>query len=93
MPAWNWPERCVLAGLLLIAVTPLAATGCGHATVPCPTPTSELDQLREETDTARSETDRAEAEQAALEARRDAASGRAAAAQAALDSLGEGGSR
>jgi hypothetical protein len=83
--ARNWPERSILAGLLLFAWTPLA--GCGHATVPCPTPTSELDRLRDETEAARAETDRAEAEEEALEARRDAAAEGVAAAQAALDSL------
>jgi hypothetical protein len=86
----NWPKRSVLAGLLLLAATPPTLAGCGHATVPCPTPTSELDRLRDETEGAREETDRAGAEADALEARRDAAEQRAAAARAALDSLGPG---
>ena len=85
-----WSERYVLAGLLLLVATPIAVAGCGHATVPCPTPTSELDRLRDDTERVRTETDRAEAEGAALEDRRDAAALRAAVAQAALDSLGAG---
>ena len=84
----NWSDFSVLTALLLLSTTPLAVTGCGHATVPCPTPTSELDRLRDETEGARAETDRAEAEGAALEARREAAAERVAAGQAALDSLG-----
>jgi hypothetical protein len=85
--ARNWPERSILAGLLLCAWTPLLLAGCGHATVPCPTPTSELDRLRDETGAASAETDRADVEEGALEARRDAAAERVAAAQEALDSL------
>lgn len=91
--ARNWSERSVLAALFLLTTAPLAVTGCGHATVPCPTPTSELDRLRDETDRARAEMDRALAEEAALEARRDDAAQRVGAAKAALDSLDAGKSR
>ena len=62
--------------------------GCGHATVPCPTPTTELDRLRGETERLREETERVQTEEEAWNARRDAAAKRAEEAQARLDSLG-----
>src|SRR2546426_9894637 len=83
-----WPGRSVPAILLLF--TTLGLTGCGHATVPCPTPTDQLDRLRGETERLREGTERAQAEEEALGARRDAAAERAEAAQARLDSLMEG---
>ena len=79
--------RSVLVTLCLLAFAPIAVTGCGHATVPCPTPTQELDRLRDEADRARTDMDRALAEERALKARREAMMQRAAAAQHTLDSL------
>ncbi len=86
-PAWILSGRSALAALCFLAFAPLAVTGCGHATVPCPTPTQELDRLRDETDRTRTEMDRTSAEERALKARRDAALQRAMAAQQTLDSL------
>ena len=73
--------------ILLLVPTPLGFAGCGHATVPCPTPVVELDRLRGETERLREETERAQVEEEALGARRDAAAEHAEAAQARLDSL------
>ena len=84
-----WPGRSVAAVFLLFTTT-LGLSGCGHATVPCPTPTDQLDRLRRETERLREDTERVQAEEEALGARREAAAERAEAAQARLDSLGEG---
>jgi len=84
--------RSLLVILCLLALASLAVMGCGHATVPCPTPTQELDRLREETERTRSDMDRALAEDRALKARREAAIQRATAAQQAADSLAAAGS-
>jgi len=84
-----WPGRSVAAAFLLFT-TALGLTGCGHATVPCPTPTDQLDRLRGETERLREDTEHAQAQEEALGARRDAAAERAEAAQARLDSLMEG---
>lgn len=79
-----------MAALFLLFTSALGFAGCGHATVPCPTPTDQLDRLRSETERLREDTERAQAEEEALGARRDAAAERAEAAQARLDSLMEG---
>lgn len=65
----------------------VALPGCGGATAPCPTPTTELDSLRTVAEGLESQVDRETAEGRTLEARRDREVKRAAAAQAALDSL------
>jgi outer membrane murein-binding lipoprotein Lpp len=65
----------------------IALAGCG-STAPCPTPTAELDSLRTVAEGLESQVDRETAEGRTLEARRDQEVKRAAAAQAALDSLG-----
>lgn len=78
--------RPVLAAAALVAVL-----GCGHATVPCPTPTSSIDEHRAEVEKAGETIGRARAEERALRTRRDEAARRAAAASAALDSLEVGG--
>ena len=82
-----WPGRPALTVMLLLANAPLGLTGCGHATVPCPTPTSQLDRLRGETERLREETERAQSEEEAWDARKEAAAQRVQAAQARLDSL------
>jgi len=82
-----WPGRPALAVVLFLANTPLWLTGCGHATVPCPTPTSQLDRLRGETGRLREDTERAQSEEEAWVARKEAAAQRVLAAQARLDSL------
>jgi hypothetical protein len=61
--------------------------GCGHATVPCPTPTTQLDRLRDETERLRQDTERAKAEEGAWDARREAAAQRVSEMEARLDSL------
>jgi hypothetical protein len=72
---------------LLLGTTALGAAGCGQATVPCPTPTAQLDLLREETERFRDETERAQAEEGAWDARREAAARRVSDIEARLDSL------
>ncbi len=76
----------MLAAALLAAVL-----GCGHATVPCPTPTSSIDEHRAEVEKVGETIGRARAAERALQVRRDEAARRAAAARAALDSLEAGG--
>lgn len=76
---------------VLGAAALLAVLGCGHATVPCPTPTSSIDEHRAEVEKVGETIGRARAEERALQARRDEAARRAAAARAALDSLRAGG--
>ncbi len=89
-PARIWSGRSALAGLTILASTLFAVIGCGHATVPCPTPTRELDRLREETDRTRDAMDQAIAEERALKARRDAEARRLLVARESLDSLETG---
>ncbi len=86
--AKGWPVPGTAIVLLFLVTMPLGVTGCGHATVPCPTPTTELDRLRSETERLREDTERVQTEEGAWEARRDAAAQRAEDAQARLDSLG-----
>ncbi|HEX7078809.1 MAG TPA: hypothetical protein VF363_10320 [Candidatus Eisenbacteria bacterium] len=69
------------------------AAGCGHATVPCPTPTADLDRHREESMEAQREVGRAVAEERALKERRDQTRSRLEAAQAAADSMARAGGR
>ncbi len=76
---------------MLAAAALLAALGCGHATVPCPTPTSTIDEHRAEVERVGETIGRARVEERALQTRRDEAARRAAAARAALDSLEAGG--
>jgi hypothetical protein len=87
------PALPVLAALFLLVVIPLGLTGCGHATVPCPTPTRELDRLRVETERLREDAERAEAEEEAWVARKDAAAQRVRDIQARRDSLAAAPSR
>ena len=76
-----------MALLSLLVAIPLGLAGCGHATVPCPTPTVELDRLRAETERAREDTERAATEEGAWEARKDAAEQRVRDIEARNDSL------
>jgi hypothetical protein len=71
----------------LLGTTAFGVSGCGQATVPCPTPTSQLDRLRAETERLRQENDRAQTEEGAWDARREAAALRVSDIQARLDSL------
>ena len=73
---------------LLLAI-PLGLAGCGHATVPCPTPTTELDRLRAETEEKRQDTEKAQTEEEAWGARREAAEQRVRDIQARNDSLAD----
>lgn len=75
----------ILASIALALSAALA--GCGGATAPCPTPTTELDSLRTVAEGLESQVDRETAEGRTLEARRGREVKRVAAAQAALDSL------
>lgn len=65
----------------------LAAFGCGGATAPCPTPTTEIDSARAESERLESEIDREVARQHALDDRRAEAARAVEETQAALDSL------
>jgi len=65
----------------------ISAAGCGGATAPCPTPTTELDRLRGESERLDKELERATREERAMSTRRDEAGRRITAAQAALDSI------
>jgi len=80
-----WPGRRALAVALILAA--LGTSGCGQATVPCPTPASQLDRLRSETERQRQDADRAQEEEGAWDARREAAARRVTEIQARLDSL------
>jgi len=66
----------------------LAALGCGGATAPCPTPTTEIDSARAESEQLEGEIAREAARQRALAARRAVAALAVEEIQAALDSLG-----
>lgn len=79
--------RRALSVVFLLGTTTLGVSGCGQATVPCPTPTTQLDRLRAETESLREEADRAKTEQGAWEARKEAAAQRVSDIQARLDSL------
>lgn len=81
------PGLPALAALFLLVTIPLGLTGCGHATVPCPTPTTELDRLRAETERLRENAERAQAEEEAWDARKEAAAQRVRDIQARSDSL------
>lgn len=85
-----WPGRSALTAFLILFTALFGLAGCGHATVPCPTPTTQLDRLRGEAERLREETERAQTEEGAWEARREAAASRAEAAQARLDSIAAG---
>ncbi len=80
--AWIWPAVSVV----------LVLSGCGGATAPCPTPTTELDRLRAESQTVEGDLDHATVADRELRVRRDAALRRIGSAQTALDSLGGAGS-
>lgn len=82
-----WPGRRTLAAVMFLGATALGAPGCGQATVPCPTPTTQLDRLRDETERLREDADRAHTEEGAWDARREAAAQRVSDIQARLDSL------
>lgn len=88
-----WPRAASWAGASSLVLLALSLAGCGGATAPCPTPTTELDSLRTEADHLEAEVDRETAQERALQARRNEAARRAGSAQAALDSLAGGGSR
>jgi hypothetical protein len=79
--------------MFLLVITPLGVAGCGHATVPCPTPTVELDRIRAETEQAREDSEKAQEEEGAWEARKEAAAQRVRDIQARLDSLAAARSR
>ena len=81
------PGLPALTAFFLLVAIPLGFTGCGHATVPCPTPTTELDRLRAETERARENTERARAEEEGWVARKEAAAQRVRDIEARNDSL------
>jgi len=82
-----WPGRPAPTVMSLLVTTLLGVAGCGHATVPCPTPTTELDRLRAETDRTREEKEKAQEEEGAWEARKEAAAQRVRDIEARIDSV------
>lgn len=85
------PSSGRAAGIWPAVSIVLVLSGCGGATAPCPTPTTELDRLRAESQKVEGELDQATVADRELRVKRDAALRRTAAAQAALDSLGPSG--
>ena len=91
-PAGVWPDRFSgpparrRVSLLLLVFT---LQGCGGATAPCPTPTTELDQLRERSARLESEMDQATLAESKSEEEREEALRRLTEAQAALDSIAD----
>ena len=87
-----WPDRFsgpqahLRLSLLLLIFT---LQGCGGATAPCPTPTTELDQLRERSARLESEMEEATRAESGSEEEREEALRRLAGAQAALDSIAD----
>jgi hypothetical protein len=79
------PLRSAELGCALLML--FFSAGCGGATVPCPTPTAELDSLRGQSEQLDQDLTRAESEARRLEKGRDQARSRVEAAQAALDSI------
>ena len=89
-PIGFWPRRLAgrLASLAWAAAgVPLLLAGCGGATAPCPTPTSEIDKLRAESERLQEDLDRVATQERGLRSVRDAAGLKLGAAQAALDSV------
>ena len=88
-PARFWSRRNTSPRFFLafLVVFLAAFAGCGGATAPCPTPTSELDQLRTQARQLGQEVDQATAAERNAAAERDVAVRRLATARAALDSL------
>jgi hypothetical protein len=82
-----WPRAGTGALASISVALAVGLAGCGGATVPCPTPTTQLDSLRTVSEGLENQVDRETAEGRTLEARRDQAAHRAAVAEAALDSL------
>jgi hypothetical protein len=86
-----WPAparrgaRIGASGLLLSLCA--SWIGCGGATAPCPTPTTELDRSREETERLEEQIARESARQRALKAQLAELTAQVAATEAALDSL------
>jgi hypothetical protein len=90
-PARLWPARLAglrrhVTGALLCII--LTALGCG-ATAPCPTPTTELDQLRTTSERLESELEEATRSEEVSREEREEQLRRLTEAQAALDSIAD----
>ena len=85
-PGSGWPVFGSDARRAFLALL-ISAAGCGGATAPCPTPTTELDQLRARSERLEEDLARATREDRKVSAQREEAGRRIEAAQAALDSI------
>lgn len=85
------PSSGRAAGIWPAVSIVLVLSGCGGATAPCPTPTTELDRLRTESQKVEGDLDQATVADREQRVKRDTALHRIEAAQAALDSLGPAG--
>jgi hypothetical protein len=91
-PARLWPAclaglRRSFSGALLF--TTITILGCGGATAPCPTPTTELDRLRTTSERLESEMEESARSEEVSEQEREEALRRLTEAQAALDSIAD----
>jgi outer membrane murein-binding lipoprotein Lpp len=76
-----------LAATLLTASLLLVLSGCGGATAPCPTPTTELDQLRSRSDRLEHEMEQVTQKDDEIGEAREGALRRVTEAQAEIDSI------
>lgn len=88
MPGSRAALRHAIPGSLLLLCL-VSVPGCGGATAPCPTPTTELDRLRSESERLEREMDEASLVQDAADEEREEALRRLAEAEAALDSIAD----
>jgi len=82
-----WPAALPSAARAAALAALVAASGCGGATAPCPTPPARLDEHRSQAEALQRDLDRVSEEADRLEARREEALERIQEATAREDSL------